>query len=303
MTRARSIADIGDDVAGGGSLVTTSSPSLGRRNLIINGAMQVWQRATSVTHPYAYCADRWQNRTGSTVTWSRSTTVPDGFVYSNDCDAACSIATAIELDVVGNQCQYTDGTSFTLTVWSTQVPTALVCFADDYGPSNAVTFGNGNSVAMTSTGETSNGFTKYILVVTAPSSINAGNTNVFVRFTWSTAVKFTGVQFEKGAVATPFEYRSYGEELALCQRYYIDFGGQDFLCTFIDGNTTTRVGTMVQFPVSMRSAPSMSYSTPNVGSSLTQGTSTESYWSVFNSDSANRGAITYIEDVIADAEL
>ena len=30
----------------------------------------------------------------------------------------------------------------------------------------------------------------------------------------------TGVQIESGTVATPFEYRSYGQELALCQRYY-----------------------------------------------------------------------------------
>ena len=30
----------------------------------------------------------------------------------------------------------------------------------------------------------------------------------------------TGVQLELGKVATPFEHRSYGEELALCQRYY-----------------------------------------------------------------------------------
>jgi len=30
----------------------------------------------------------------------------------------------------------------------------------------------------------------------------------------------TGVQLELGKVATPFEHRSYGEELALCYRYY-----------------------------------------------------------------------------------
>jgi len=32
--------------------------------------------------------------------------------------------------------------------------------------------------------------------------------------------QITGLQLETGKVATPFEHRSYGEELALCQRYY-----------------------------------------------------------------------------------
>jgi len=36
----------------------------------------------------------------------------------------------------------------------------------------------------------------------------------------SNVMRFTGVQLEVGKVATPFEHRSYGEELALCQRYY-----------------------------------------------------------------------------------
>jgi hypothetical protein len=35
----------------------------------------------------------------------------------------------------------------------------------------------------------------------------------------------TGVQMELGDTATPFEHRSYGEELALCQRYYQQLGG------------------------------------------------------------------------------
>ena len=40
---------------------------------------------------------------------------------------------------------------------------------------------------------------------------------------WTTndsTFELTGVQLEVGEVATDFEFRSYGEELALCQRYY-----------------------------------------------------------------------------------
>lgn len=43
------------------------------------------------------------------------------------------------------------------------------------------------------------------------------NTNATVRFTGGT---FSEVQLEPGSVATPFEFRSYGQELALCHRYY-----------------------------------------------------------------------------------
>jgi len=38
----------------------------------------------------------------------------------------------------------------------------------------------------------------------------------------------TGVQLEKGSVATPFDYRQYGTELALCQRYYQTQAGTSY---------------------------------------------------------------------------
>ena len=73
----------------------------------------------------------------------------------------------------------------------------------------------------------------------------------------------TGVQFEVGKVATPFEHRSYGEELASCQRYYVDFSahqsGQSYekLGMFQGANNTTSGFTYTQFPVTMRTDPSL----------------------------------------------
>jgi hypothetical protein len=45
----------------------------------------------------------------------------------------------------------------------------------------------------------------------------------------------TGVQLEVGTVATPFERRQYGQELALCQRYYEKSFGQSQSLTTFDG--------------------------------------------------------------------
>jgi hypothetical protein len=45
----------------------------------------------------------------------------------------------------------------------------------------------------------------------------------------------TGVQLEKGSTATSFDYRPYGQELALCQRYYEVTGQAVFVANMSDG--------------------------------------------------------------------
>jgi hypothetical protein len=67
----------------------------------------------------------------------------------------------------------------------------------------------------------------------------------------------TGVQLEKGSVATSFDFRSIGTELGLCQRYYYRFVPQNTterFCVAYASATTTADGVVV-FPVSMRAAP------------------------------------------------
>jgi hypothetical protein len=65
----------------------------------------------------------------------------------------------------------------------------------------------------------------------------------------------TGVQLEKGTVATSFDYRPYGTELALCQRYYYRITGDNFQSNGLGYTTTVCIGNTI-FPVTMRAAPS-----------------------------------------------
>jgi hypothetical protein len=75
----------------------------------------------------------------------------------------------------------------------------------------------------------------------------------------------TGVQLEKGSVATAFDYRPYGTELALCQRYFCKTYDVDVVpgtesSTGGIFTTITNAGIMQvtwAFPVNMRAAPTV----------------------------------------------
>ena len=64
----------------------------------------------------------------------------------------------------------------------------------------------------------------------------------------------TGVQMEIGSVATDFESRSYGEELALCQRYYLI---KEHLWANQGGTNGHRFSPRYDFPCTMRATPTI----------------------------------------------
>ena len=102
----------------------------------------------------------------------------------------------------------------------------------------------------------------------------------------------TGLQVEVGDTATPFEHRSYGQELALCQRYYEQhYSFNTHAGLYINSEY---VGD-VFYKVTKRSTPSISGLTGNYGS--VGGISTGKFYFVRNS-----GA-TYLTNWAADAEL
>jgi hypothetical protein len=80
--------------------------------------------------------------------------------------------------------------------------------------------------------------------------------------TGSATWQVTGIQLEVGDTATPFEHRSYGDELAKCQRYYYKHADH----SWFNANANIGIGfyyssseimTVVPFPVSMRTQPSL----------------------------------------------
>ena len=76
----------------------------------------------------------------------------------------------------------------------------------------------------------------------------------------------TGVQLEVGSTATSFDYRPYGTELQLCQRYYYKFANINGVGTAWFGvattslSTTRSIGIPITLPVPARTTPSLSIS-------------------------------------------
>jgi hypothetical protein len=73
----------------------------------------------------------------------------------------------------------------------------------------------------------------------------------------------TGVQLEVGSVATPFERRPYGTELALCQRYYQQIGKINNVSyqaySMGVASSTTNAVHVLQLPVTMRATPTFTF--------------------------------------------
>ena len=195
---------------------------LGDRNLIINGAMNVWQRGTSQTTSGSYGADRFWMSSASSA--ARSTDAPAGFTYSTKLTHSASdmsMGQPIELPATGKQGQLVAGTTVTLTYYAkvdsgTEAIGTAINFRDSkFSGTNEVAFTSSNANATWTTT-----WTRYEHQFTVPT---VAGTNVLAGLEITGISKdayVTGVQLEVGNTATPFQHEPYAKTLAKCMRYY-----------------------------------------------------------------------------------
>jgi len=240
----------------------------GARNRIINGDMRIWQRGTSFTGVGSvYCADRFTltQAGGITGTITQDTSVPSvQFKHSlklvpavNGTPSEFAIRQVLEQQNVYDFA----GQSITASAWvrssKSSVKMRLFSFNATGGGDQDITF----NVTPNTWTKISYTYTTAFGSVTAwtstPEQAGAFLDIGFVNntaLTTSDSLFITGVQVEAGSTATPFERRSFGQELALCQRYFQQFGAG--MVGFEESTTTHSYG--LRFPTTMRAAPTFS---------------------------------------------
>jgi len=224
------------------------------RNRLINGDMRVNQRGTANTSgtlqavgaTYGYVTDRWgvyragyaaggnmghgTNLTSADLPYSRygiKTYARIGRVAADTSTAVLGIAYGLEtqdsLSLAGQTvtCSffYRTGANYSGLTLNTNIATGTG--TDDgiqRGATIAGGLNNSNAVPPSSTwafrsvtAQLSSAATQVGVLITYTPVGTAGAADYF---------DITGIQLEKGNIATPFEFRPYAAELELCQRYY-----------------------------------------------------------------------------------
>ena len=299
----------------------------GRRNIIINGAMQVAQRGTTgtITDDGQYVSvDRWKSRTFSGS--GRFSVAQDSDVPNKTFEYSAKL-TVTTTDTSG-----TNGYSFAHYIEDKN--TKQLGFGESGASDATLSFWVKSSITGTYSASLrlhgTNGYPSYVTEYT----INSANTweyktitisgytgstarthyildfglggqtskETSVLNTWDEDSNFvfssnqvdwqsnsgatfyiTGVQLEVGSVATPFEHRSFGEEMELCKRYYqksFDYStvpafdaSENQIGISMAYNASTATGGAIELGVEMRTTPTVTYYSRNV--------TTGNYWGMY----------------------
>ena len=246
----------------------------GRRNLVMNGGFDVWQRGTTVTktsNTYQnFTADRWSAYFGGTYT-QEQTTLPNGD-YVDYFKGVLGTTGGNRINInnfIENGNRIISGKYVTISFW---LKTSVI--DNQVNVKLQTTNGSNFSSYILLANryiETSTSWKKYEITLKCNDDIaNVGaRPHVLLEIdgvdgSWANGTTFelAQVQLEVGNVVTPFEHRSYGEELALCQRYYYKINSAQNSANYqrfamVNCEDSTNAEALFIHPVTMRATPTL----------------------------------------------
>jgi hypothetical protein len=277
--------------------VASPPNSMGFRNRILNGGMVIDQRnAGAATTSQAYLVDRWRTFFDpGTYSFQQVTDAPTGFTNSlrvtktnttqsnyaffvqyieglNCADLAWGTASAQTVTIsfwakssitgaftvsVGNSAENRwYGTTYTINAANTWEYKTVTIAGDTTGTwlaTNGIGIQLVFNYGQAATAQSANTWTTSANARSVTGSTSLGTTN-------NATFQITGVQFEAGTVASPFERRDFGRELMMCQRYFwnpgFNRGGNYMFFGSGMARSSTSSDLNIKLPVSMRAVPS-----------------------------------------------
>ena len=198
----------------------------GRKNLFINGALNVAQRGNSIASGFVYSMDQWYLMNHGSTTTRETSSPPEGFTYYARFASANTVIFQHNLELPRQgYAGYLQGKTVTVSFYARTETNATAYVYVDYrnnaggGDWTQVYDGKYEITPLTSR------WKRYSRTFTIGATPHANNKCMAVIIrnpsgqtsgTWEIA----GLQMEFGSTATEFEHRPYAEELKLCERYY-----------------------------------------------------------------------------------
>ena len=267
-----------------------ASNDFGFKNRFINGSMLVAQYGTGANISSSnsfYTLDRWQSRnpasTGGTATYAQSFDSTSGVTKLRLTYASATSSAYFQQKIEAQNITDLWGSQVTFSLYSNDALVNVSAYSYDSSGTEATLFSN---AVLTSLG--GNRYSYTFTCTTPAGGIRGGNAlgmiiqiNVKGGATPSNSTNYDywNCQLEKGSTATAFDYRDYGRELALCQRYYYKNLASSGATYFAPGfcYSATNAVFNYQFPVPMRTQPTALETTGTVGNYRVYSTSASSF--------------------------
>ena len=244
---------------------------VGRKNLIINGGFEVSQRgdytsATTITD-LSFMLDRWKMAKQGTGTSATLQDLGGSIRMEATASSTGTFRAYQKLEDKGLYKRLSNQT-VTMSAWvkSNTSNARIQAWIGAWVGFDQPHSGNGQWEKLTAT------YTFGDLTSLPDGNLNLqvgidGFNSAHVSISTGDYVEAKDVQLEFGSVATEFEHRSYGEELALCQRYFLK--SAMYAQGYQAGNNDYSV--MVHFPVEMRAVPTMTILSTPILTNVTSG--------------------------------